>query len=569
MAMPPYFWPILVAMVALGAGIWWIWRRQLEAQRRSMRAFYTLSEQIFAAPSAGEIAEKLSASLPSILQSSSVRLYLWNRRTASLESVPAPDNPEPMAVSLASGAEGLAAGAVKCFNERALVNIPDVRRNALVNAGWKPGVARSAMFAPLRTQTEALGVIEVGSLRRLGYFTPEEQATLQHLAKQVAASLKLEEQQAMREQLFRSEKLAATGQLISGVASDLRAPLERIQELAASLPAADDSAQIERGLKQLDAESRRASEIVSRLVSFAQPAHTGARQIDVNALVRGLMQFRGPEWKALGLRVQDHLSPEPAWVLGVEGQVEEVLLSLLVAAEQSAARSAAKTLEVASSLIAGRVVVEIHYPEEAVQTEGGEPQAGDPKLNESNLKQPSLNQSNLNQSNLEVCRVIVQNLGGELRMRRQSGGMCFDVDLPIAPGTDVRPATSGPAASRRVLTFMLVDNDAGAQHQLLGLLSARGHRVVPARAEEAADLAHRLRFDGVMWVVRPGGAKWSDFQERLCDSISAVVLVSDGYDADFASNLGENGGYLLRRPLQEPELDRVLGAVESRAAARG
>jgi hypothetical protein len=72
-----------------------------------------------------------------------------------------------------------------------------------------------------------------------------------------------------------------------------------------------------------------------------------------------------------------------------------------------------------------------------------------------------------------------------------------------------------------------------------------------------------------MWVVRPGGAKWSDFQERLFDSISAVVLVSDGYDADLASNLGENGRYLLRRPLQEPELDRVLTAVESRAAARG
>jgi hypothetical protein len=470
-------------------------------------------------------------------------LYLWNRRTASLESVPTAADPEPMAVALAGGAEGLAAGAVKCFKERAPVNIPDVRRNALVNAGWKSGVARSAMFAPLLAQTEALGVVEVSSVRRLGYFTAEEQATLQHLAKQVAASLKLEEQQTMREQLYRGEKLAATGQLISGVANDLRAPLERIQELAAALPSADSSGQVERGLQQLDAEARRASEIVSRLVSFAQPAHTGARQIDVNALARGLMQFRGPEWKALGLRVQDHLSPEPAMVLGVEGQIEEVLLSLLVAAEQSAARSAAKTLEVTSSVIAGRVVVEIHCPEDAAEREAGE-------------------------STLEVCRVIVQNLGGELRVRRQSGGMSFDVDLPMAPGADLRSAKSRPAASRRVLTFMLVDNDAGAQHQLLGLLSARGHRVVPARAEEAADLAHRLRFDSVVWVLRPSGPKWSDFQERLRDAIPAVVLVSDGYDADLAASLQETGGYLLRRPLQEPDLDRVLGAVESHAAAR-
>jgi signal transduction histidine kinase len=550
-------------MGALGVGIWWASRRQLGAERRSMRASYALSEQIFAAPSAVEIAEKLTASLPSVVRASSVRLYLWNRRTASLESVPTAADPEPMAVSLAGSAEGLAAGAVKCFHERALVNIPDVRRNALVSAGWKSGAARCAMFAPLLTHTETLGVVEVSSLRRLGSFTADEQASLQHLANQVAASLRLEEQHTMREQLFRSEKLAATGQLISGVANDLRAPLERIQEVAASLPAGDSGSQIERGLKQLNAEARRTSEIVSRLVSFAQPAHTGTRQIDMNALASGLMQFRDPEWKALGLRVQNHLSPEPAWVLGVEGQIEEVLLSLLVAAEQSATRSAAKTLEVSSSLIAGRVVVEIHYPEEAAEQQADEPQSGDSKLSESNLKE-----YNLDESNLEICRVIVQNLGGELRVRRRSGGTSFDVDVPIAPGAGIRSAKSRPAAARRVLTFMLVDNDAGVQHQLLGLLSARGHRVVPARSEEAADLAHRLRFDGVVWVLRPGGSKWSDFQERLRDSIPAVVLVSDGYDTDLASNLEENNSYLLRRPLLEPELDRVLGALESRAAAR-
>jgi signal transduction histidine kinase/CheY-like chemotaxis protein len=546
MAIPPYFWLIPLALVAIGAGIWWARRQQLGAQRRSLQAFYALSEQIFAAPSATEIAEKLAESMPFILQASTVRLYLWNRRTASLESVPTVADPEPMAVSLEGSAEGLAAGAVHCFQNRALLNIPDVPGNTLVNAGWKSGLPRSAMFAPLVTQTETLGVIEVGSLGRLGYFTAEERATLQHLANQVAASLRLEEQQTLREQLFRSEKLAATGQLISGVANDLRAPLERIRDLAASLPDAGGGLQTEHGLKQLNAEARRASDIVSRLTSFAQSEQAGARRIDVNALANGLMQFREPEWKTLGLRVQDHLSPEPAWVLGVEGQIEEVLLSLLVSAEQSASRSAAKALEVSSSLIAGRVVVEIHCPEEAAGPD----------------------ESKLGVSNLEVCRVILQNHGGELRVRHQSGGISFDVDLPLAPGANPRAAKTGSAASRRVLTFLLVDNDAGVQHQLLGLLSARGHRVVPARAEEAADLAHRLRFDGVVWALRPGGPKWTDFQERLRDLLPAVVLVSDAYDADTASILQEGGSYLLRRPLQEPDLDQVLGAVESRAATR-
>ncbi len=543
MVLPPYFWAVLLVVVALGVGIWWARTQQLDAQRRSMRAFYALNEQIFAAPTAAEIAERLAESLPSILQASTVRLYLWDRRTASLKSVPTAADPAPVAFPLEGSAEGLAAGAVKCFQMRAPMNIPDVRRHPLVNGGWKSGMLRSAIFAPLLAQQDVLGVIEVGRARRPGFFTPEERATLHHLANQVAASLKLEEQQAVREQLFRSEKLAATGQLISGVASDLRAPLERIQELASSLSGADGSSQIERGLKQLTAEARRAAEIVSRLVSFARPAETAARLVDVNALGSGLLQFREPEWKTLGLRVQNHLSPEPALVLGVQGQIEEVFLNLLVAAEQAAARSPAKTLEISSSLLAGRVVVEIHYPDDGADAAAVE-------------------------SNIEVCRAIVQNHGGQLRARSESGGRSFEVDLPLAPGVDPRPVRSAPVTARQVLTLMLVDADLGAQRQLLGLLAAHGHRVVPARPEEAGDLAHRLRFDGVVWALRPGGAKWSDFQERLRELIPTFVLVSDGYDADLAASLQESGGYLLGRPLEEPELERVLEAIEARTASR-
>jgi hypothetical protein len=199
-------------------------------------------------------------------------------------------------------------------------------------------------------------------------------------------------------------------------------------------------------------------------------------------------------------------------------------------------------LEVTSSLIAGRVVVEIHFPEESLE--------------------PATSQSNF-----EVCSVIAQNHGGELRVRSHDGGTVFEVELPLAPGTEQR-TPSAPAALGRVLTLMLVDPDFAAQHQLLGLLSARGHRVVPVRAEEAADLAHRLRFDGVVWALRSGGLKWSDYQDRLRESIPAFVLVSDGYDADLAAGIEEKGGFLLARPLREPELERVLGAVEARSVVR-
>jgi signal transduction histidine kinase len=557
----PFFLLSSMGAIAVLVGLWWYRERHISAQRRSMRSFHALSEEIIAASSPVEIAEKLSAVLPAITQATAARLYLFNRRTKSLEYVPTRASPEPMAVAIDAPQEGLPGSAVVCFRNRTLLNIPDVRRSPFVKTGWKPGLPRSAMFLPLFAQNNVLGVLEVGNANNLGYFSPEEQAAAQHLANQVAASLKLQEQHTLREQLFRGEKLAATGHLISGVASELRAPLESILQLSVSLGAYRGRAVPENDLRQLESESQRAAEIVSRLVSFAEPENSEARQVDVNALVGSLMKFREPEWKTLGLRVLNRLSPEPVMVHGAPGQVEQVFLNLLVHAEQCASEAAGKTLAVSSTRMAGHAVVDISYswPPAGVDPET----AADPFADSLNSEAGALS--------LGVCRGIVQSNGGELRFRAQSGTARFEVDLPIDTSSAESEHRNGPSNSSRsmgrTLTLMLIEPDAGSQRQTLGLLSARGHRVVPVPPEEAADTAQRLRFDAVLWALRPGGSKWSDFQERIRASVSSFVLLADGYDNQLAESLGESGGFLLSRPIQESELDRILAAVDTRAAS--
>jgi signal transduction histidine kinase/CheY-like chemotaxis protein len=484
-------------------------------------------------------------------------------------------DPEPMVVPVeVQNAEELANGAAVCFENRKKLNIPDVRRSRYLNTRTKQQSPRSATIVPLTTQGDVLGVLEAGNANRLGYFTIEEQASIQHLANQVAAALKLQEQRTMREQLFRSEKLAATGQLISGVASELRAPLEVIlhlslqlsAQLEASLGGREREPLPEHDLRLLAAESRRASEIVSRLVSFARPEDSDTRHFDVNALLAGLVQFREPEWKALELRLQNRLAPEPAFVLGAQGQIEQVFLNLLVHAEQSAADVPSKTVAVATSVIAGRVLIEIGYSVGSGESHGIE--TGDADPFSENRTSGSTAGTNASALSLGVCRTIVLNHGGGMRFGMRAALAYFEVELPVVVRSET-PSDAKSAGPERPLTIMLVDSDPGAQRQLLGLLSMRGHRVVPVAPEQAADVAQRLRFDAVLWAMRlsnaGGGAKWSEFQERARASISAFVLVSDGYDAELARSIEEGGNFLLGRPIQESELDRILRQIDARA----
>ena len=539
---PPFLLLGTLGFIALLLAVWWIRERRMGAQRRSMRVFHALSEEVISAASPSEIAEKLATELPTVTRVTAVRLYLFSRRTKSLERVPTSTDPEPIAVPLDAPPGGLASGAAACFRNRTMLNVPDVRRSPFVNVDTKTNLPRSAMFVPLLAQSDVLGVLEVSNSRRAGYFTLEEQATTQHLANQVAASLKLQQQQTMREQLFRGEKLAATGQLISGVATDLRAPLESIVQLATSLTLYAGRRAPESDLRQLAGEARRASEIVSRLVSFARPEDSGERHVDVTALVSSLMKFREPEWRTLGVRIQDRLAPEHAPVLGVQGQLEQVFLNLLVHAEQSAAEAPGKTIAVSSSVIASRVTVEIGYSVQSTE--------------------PPLDPFS---QGLAVCQGIVQSHGGEIRFRVRSGTARFEVDLPVATAAEETHSDEA-GKSEAGLTLMLVDSDTGGHRQLLGLLGSRGHRAVPTLPEEAVDLAQRLRFDAVVWAVRPSNSRWNEFHDRIRAHASAFVLLNDGYDPELARTLEENGGYLLSRPIQELDLDRVLRKIETQAA---
>jgi len=549
----PLLFGAAVALALLAVG-WWIRERRLNAQRVSMRALHALSEDIIAASSAAEIAELLAARLPEATRATSLNLYLFNRRSKALERVPTAADPEPMAAPVEAPPDGLASAAVVCFRNRTQLNIPDVRRSPLVKVGPKMSLPRAALFLPLIEQNEVLGVLEVHNDRKLGYFKPEEQAAVHHLANQAAASLKLQEQHAMREQLFRSEKLAATGQLISGVASDLRAPLDNIVQLAESLAAASSRGPAqEADLQRLTAEANRASEIVWRLVSFARQDQSAPQRVNLNGLMAGLTRFREPEWRVLGLRYQSQLSPDPAEVAGVESQIEQVCLNFLVYAEQRAAESLGKTIAVKTSVLAGRALVEIDY-----SPPHGSDSEPDPFVEPASAEATGA-------PTLEVCLGILRNHGGDARLRRRPGLSAFEIELPLAPPSSEPLRSSDSTAPPRPLTLMLVDPDTPAQRALVISLGSKGHRVVPSTAEGAADIVQRLRFDAVLWAARAGRSGWSEFHDRFRTSIPAFVLISDTYDSELALSLGPRGGFLLSRPVQDKKLAEILREVAARA----
>src|SRR5262249_34571976 len=153
---------------------------------------------------------------------------------------------------------------------------------------------RAAIFVPMFAQSELVGVLELHNLDRIQFYSQADQAAMQHLANQVATALKLQEQHSIREQLFRSEKLAAAGQLISEAANELALPLESIAARASALRS-HQAEDFREELECIAGDAQRASQIVARLDSLAKVEQTEVQAVDLTALVNGLLQFREPE----------------------------------------------------------------------------------------------------------------------------------------------------------------------------------------------------------------------------------------------------------------------------------
>jgi GAF domain-containing protein len=516
----------------------WSRERRIRKQRERLRKTYHLGEEILGAATAESIVKRLREALPEILKITGAQLFIHNRAANTLDSITT-NGDRAVGYPVSAPAGDRSPAAVWCFHFNTALAVPDPSRSPFSVGEFANGrTPKSLLFVPMFAQGQVVGVLELDRHDGARDFTEGDQELAQHLANQAAVAIRLADQRSVQEQLFRTEKLAAVGRLISGVVDELRTPLESIQDLAVRALAKARSDAVERDLAAIASEASKASDIVTRLVSYASADKGAARPVQVGALLRRLIEFREGDWKASGIRVRNLTTREPLAVLGAEGQLEQVFLNLLVHAEQALAESPQKLITIRTSILARRLLVEIAFTGAPVSLKPVE-----------------------TASVLGVTRSVIAGHGGEVRLIEKSNSdPRFEIDLPIAS----RERAGGTTAVRnahpsRNLTALVIDNDESTQRQILALLSAQGARVVPVdNADTGLDLAHRMRFDLAFCSVHAPGLNWVELSERIRSSVGAFVLISDRHDPELVADFEGEGRFVLSKPIQEDALEHVL-----------
>ena len=231
-----------------------------------------------------------------------------------------------------------------------------------------------------------------------------------------------------RYQLLQAEKMAALGQTISGVAHELNNPLATILSWAERLAERDVDDKTRQGLEVILAESERAARIVRNLLTFARKRQTTRAMVDLNQVVRETLALRAYEQKVSNVQVIEALSNGLPEVFADGHQIKQVLLNLVINAEQACLAASGR----------GTIVVRTSYDSDrgSAVLEVNDDGPGIAEDRQGRVFDPFFTTKEVGQGTglgLTVAYAIVQEHSGRIWLTSSKGqGASFFVELPVS-----------------------------------------------------------------------------------------------------------------------------------------
>src|SRR5215831_2687380 len=230
----------------------------------------------------------------------------------------------------------------------------------------------------------------------------------------------------LEQQIVESERLAAMGAMIGGVAHELNNPLTSILGVSELLQDTETNETARKQLGILQQQARRAAEIVQNLTYFSRPPAPGKSRISLAEVVERTLNLHAYSLRKNNITVDFLKEAGMPYALGDQHQLMQVFLNLIVNAEQAIREARDKgTLRIRIGKGDGTVWV-------SFQDDG----AGISKENLPNIFDPFYTTKRPGRGTglgLSICKSVMKEHNGSVDAANSpDAGAVFTVTLPVS-----------------------------------------------------------------------------------------------------------------------------------------
>ncbi len=462
------------------------------------------------------------------------------------------------------------------FLERAAahrrVDFAALLKGAGAASGWWVDRVRGALAISLVTGGRVLGVLALAT-EQPREFGGMDERLLTILADHAAIAVenarlyeqlkaRLGELQETQARLLQTEKVAAMGQLLAGVAHELNNPLSVLIGHTTILSRTHTRGPLAERTAKIAGAAERCARIVRNFLALARQRPPHRQDTDLNTIAREVVELLAYPLRADNVEVSLDLAPDLPVLWADEHQLHQVVVNLVTNAHHALQQAPGpRGITLRTWLDPGRAHVHLDVADTG---------PGIPREIQDRIFEPFFTTKPPGQGTglgLSLCRGMVEGHGGSLDVESEPGqGAVFRIVLPLTTPERVGDRVSEPVerAAGPGRSILVVDDEAEVADVLADLLAADGHRVQTAPdGLVALDKILAGSFDLIVSDVRmpklDGPGLYRELERRKPELRGRVIFATgDELSPATREFLQQVAAHTISKPFEVDQIRRVI-----------
>jgi PAS domain S-box-containing protein len=359
-----------------------------------------------------------------------------------------------------------------------------------------------------------------------------------------------------------TSRLASVGEMAAGVAHEINNPLTAVTGYAQLLMYRQDIPEdIRNDLAAINDGAQRVAGIVQRLLAFSRQTKPQRKLVDINELIESTLILRAYHLRVNNIEVVTRLAHGFLETVADPGQIQQVLLNLIVNAETEMKLAHDK----------GKLTIATKKKDKTIKIyikdngPGIKPEVMD------KIFDPFFTTRETGQGTglgLSLCYGIITEHKGKIYAESKPGkGATFIVELPVvtkvAPPEPAKPVTKEPKRMGKA-GILVVDDELVIRDIISRVLSGEGHKVdTTDNAAAALKKIETKRYSLILLDIKMPGMDGVELYKRIQKTHKSlarrvVFITGDAMGADTEKFLAETKSAHIEKPFDADQLKKAV-----------